>query len=247
MLVVQHPAWDHGPRSAVRGPRGLEPKPTKCMIIQRRRRSPPSRVRLWPPSGCGRAPRWPRSPERGCSQCSLKSGRLRREFCSRRPDRRSPNDGHSTSPLSPLLLWSDERDMRSRCVLAAATVVATVAVTSNLVVAQISKEWRQCSGGEGPIADIVISGCSAVIQASQDSPKRLATAFNNRGVAYKFKGEYDHALEDYDRAIHLNPSFANAYNRVLDLPHCDAAQRSRQREKSRQVRDLKECCSGDTQ
>jgi len=28
---------------------------------------------------------------------------------------------------------------------------------------------------------------------------------------------------------------------------CDAAQRSRQREKSRQVRDLKECCSGDTQ
>jgi tetratricopeptide (TPR) repeat protein len=97
-------------------------------------------------------------------------------------------------------------------VLAAATVVATVAVTSNLVVAQISKEWRQCSGGEGPIADIVISGCSAVIQANQDSPKRLATAFNNRGVAYKFKGEYDRALEDYDRAILLNPSFANAYN-----------------------------------
>src|SRR5262249_56957717 len=31
------------------------------------------------------------------------------------------------------------------------------------------------------------------------------------------------------------------------LPHCDAAERSRQREKSRHVRDLKECCSGDTQ
>jgi hypothetical protein len=31
------------------------------------------------------------------------------------------------------------------------------------------------------------------------------------------------------------------------LPHCDAAKRSRQREKSRHVRDLKECCSGDTQ
>jgi hypothetical protein len=31
------------------------------------------------------------------------------------------------------------------------------------------------------------------------------------------------------------------------LPHCDAAKRSRQREKSRQVRDLKGCCSGDTQ
>src|SRR6266567_31610 len=85
--------------------------------------------------------------------------------------------------------------MRPRSVFAAATVLATVAVMSNVVVAQISKEWSQCSGGEGPIADVVISGCSAVIQAGQDSPKRLATAFINRGVAHKFKGEYDRALE----------------------------------------------------
>ncbi len=102
--------------------------------------------------------------------------------------------------------------MRPRSVFAAATVLATVAVMSSVVVAQISKEWSQCTGGEGPIADVIISGCSAVIQAGQDSPKRLATAFNNRGVAHKFKGEYDRALEDYDQAILLNPSFANAYN-----------------------------------
>ena len=103
--------------------------------------------------------------------------------------------------------------MRPRYVFAVATVLATVAVMSrSVVVAQISKEWSQCSGREGPVADVVISGCSAVIQAGQDSPKRLATAFNNRGVAYKVKGEYDRALEDYDRAILLNPSFANAYN-----------------------------------
>jgi tetratricopeptide (TPR) repeat protein len=103
--------------------------------------------------------------------------------------------------------------MRPRSVFAAATLLATVAVMSNAVVmAQTSKEWSQCSGGEGPIADIIISGCSAVIQAGQDNPRRLATAFNNRGVAHKFKGEYDRALEDYDQAILLNPSFASAYN-----------------------------------
>lgn len=103
--------------------------------------------------------------------------------------------------------------MRPRSAFAAATLLATVAVMSNAVVlAQTSKEWSQCSGGEGPIADVVISGCSAIIQAGQDSPKRLARAFNNRGVAYKFKGEYDRALEDYDRAILLNPGYANAYN-----------------------------------
>jgi tetratricopeptide (TPR) repeat protein len=101
--------------------------------------------------------------------------------------------------------------MRPRSVFAAATVLATM-VISNVVVAQISKEWSQCTGGEGGIADVIISGCSAVIQAGQDSPRRLATAFNNRGVAYKFKGEHDRALEDYDQAILLNPSFANAYN-----------------------------------
>jgi tetratricopeptide (TPR) repeat protein len=103
--------------------------------------------------------------------------------------------------------------MRLRSVFAVATVLATMAVMSrSVIVAQTSKEWSQCSGREGPVADVIISGCSAVIQAGQDSPKRLATAFNNRGVAYKFKGEYDRALEDYDRAILLNPSFANAYN-----------------------------------
>jgi tetratricopeptide (TPR) repeat protein len=31
-------------------------------------------------------------------------------------------------------------------------------------------------------------------------------------VAYRLKGEYDHALQDYDQAIHLNPDNANAYN-----------------------------------
>jgi tetratricopeptide (TPR) repeat protein len=103
--------------------------------------------------------------------------------------------------------------MRPRSVFAVATVLATVAVMSrSVVVAQTSKEWRQCSGAEGAIADVIISGCSAVIQGSQGSPKQLATAFNNRGFVSKFKGEYDHALEDYNQAILLNPGFASAYN-----------------------------------
>ena len=102
--------------------------------------------------------------------------------------------------------------MRAGFLVVAATVLSTVALATKVVVAQVSKEWNQCTGGEGSIADVVISGCSAVIQARQDVPRRLATAYNNRGVAHKFKGDFDRALEDYDQAILLNPSFANAYN-----------------------------------
>ncbi len=40
----------------------------------------------------------------------------------------------------------------------------------------------------------------------------MATAFDNRGVAYKLKGEYDRALPDYEEAIRLNPNSAKPYN-----------------------------------
>src|SRR5208282_3414783 len=53
---------------------------------------------------------------------------------------------------------------------------------------------------------------TAIIQAGQDPAKKLATAFDNRGIAYRLKGEYDRALLDYEQAIRLNPSSANPYN-----------------------------------
>jgi tetratricopeptide (TPR) repeat protein len=78
--------------------------------------------------------------------------------------------------------------------------------------AQISIEWRQCLGLEGPIVDTVIDGCTAIIQSGQEPREKLATAFDNRGVAFRRKGEYDRALQDYEQAIRLNPSNATAYN-----------------------------------
>ena len=78
--------------------------------------------------------------------------------------------------------------------------------------AQSPTEWIQCLGLEGPIVDTVIDGCTAVIQSGKETREKLATAFDNRGVAYRRKGEYDRALQDYEQAIRLNPSNANAYN-----------------------------------
>ncbi|GHU52814.1 hypothetical protein FACS1894200_13340 [Spirochaetia bacterium] len=38
-----------------------------------------------------------------------------------------------------------------------------------------------------------------------------AFAYNNRGIAYKNKGEYDRAIADYTQAITLDPNYAVAY------------------------------------
>jgi tetratricopeptide (TPR) repeat protein len=78
--------------------------------------------------------------------------------------------------------------------------------------AQIPREWAQCIGREGPIPDVVIRGCSAIIEARHEEPRNMATAFNNRGVAHRLKRDYDAALADYSEALRLNPASASAYN-----------------------------------
>ena len=54
--------------------------------------------------------------------------------------------------------------------------------------------------------DQAIQGCDAVIKLNPND----ALAFNNRGFAYKHKGQYDRAIQDYDQAIKLNPNAAAA-------------------------------------
>jgi tetratricopeptide (TPR) repeat protein len=81
---------------------------------------------------------------------------------------------------------------------------------SAAVSAQTPRGWNRCVGFESP--DLVIEGCSEMIDEAQQAPAILALAHNNRGVAYKAKGEYDLALKDYDEAILLNPNSASHYN-----------------------------------
>jgi tetratricopeptide (TPR) repeat protein len=95
------------------------------------------------------------------------------------------------------------------------SIFAVLAISLFLKAASLAQSpiwWKQCLGLEGPIVDTVLDGCTAIIQSGQESREKLATAFDNRGVAYRLKGEYDRALQDYEQAIHLNPSNANAYN-----------------------------------
>ena len=47
-------------------------------------------------------------------------------------------------------------------------------------------------------------------KAIELDPKN-AVAYNNRGVSYKIKGEYDKAIIDHSKVIELNPEIAEAY------------------------------------
>jgi tetratricopeptide (TPR) repeat protein len=78
--------------------------------------------------------------------------------------------------------------------------------------AQTAQERHWCEGEEEATIDQRIDGCSAVIKAGRDKGEKLAEAFANRGLAYRLRGEYDRAIQDYNQAIKLNAKSAAAYN-----------------------------------
>jgi tetratricopeptide (TPR) repeat protein len=69
-----------------------------------------------------------------------------------------------------------------------------------------------CNGRDRSSTEPQIRGCTALIKSDADNPKVLAIAFNNRGNAYARQGQYDLAIQDYDKSINLDPNFAKPLN-----------------------------------
>jgi tetratricopeptide (TPR) repeat protein len=67
------------------------------------------------------------------------------------------------------------------------------------------------------VGDETIAACSRLIASNALKGADLSTAFSNRGIAFKRKGDFDRAIADYDEAIKHNPGSAIAYiNRCAD-------------------------------
>src|SRR5208283_824047 len=71
------------------------------------------------------------------------------------------------------------------------------------------QNWDKCKAGD---PDTGIAGCTALIQANQETTRDLASVYYNRGLAYRDKKDYDSALQDLDKALQLNPNFPGALN-----------------------------------
>ena len=70
---------------------------------------------------------------------------------------------------------------------------------------------RKCTGNTDIPWDEQIVGCSNAIKSGKYTGKDLAAAFNDRGTAYRVTGDFDHAIQDYNQTIKLNPNDATAF------------------------------------
>ena len=74
------------------------------------------------------------------------------------------------------------------------------------------KNVELCNGIDRSSPEPQITGCTALIDAGNDTTRVLAIAHNNRGDALIAKGDYDSAIADYDAAIKLDPTYVKPFN-----------------------------------
>jgi tetratricopeptide (TPR) repeat protein len=82
---------------------------------------------------------------------------------------------------------------------------------SETAAAQSQQQIEWCEGKHEATPDLIIGGCTAVIQSGKFQPKQLSLAFKLRGDALRRKGEDDKALVDFDQAIKLNAENSSAF------------------------------------
>ena len=83
--------------------------------------------------------------------------------------------------------------------------------------AALADDWSDCLAGDpdnSPMAapDAVIEACSKVIDAPGVPDERLKVALRLRGVGYGRKNELRRAIQDFEKALKIDPEFAQAWN-----------------------------------
>ena len=90
-----------------------------------------------------------------------------------------------------------------------AIFAATLATLLTLAACAGSGMARDCA----QLGDwnLMIKGCTAMIDSGKYSGQDLVALYNNRGNAYSKLGDNARAVEDYDEVLRLNPNVALTY------------------------------------
>lgn len=98
-------------------------------------------------------------------------------------------------------------------VLAAVLLAASPALATD----HMDFQRRQCNSDQAGF-DAQILGCTRISQSDRFKDQAKGVAFYNLGVAYGINEQLQTAIENYDKAIGLNPDDAEAaFNRALAL------------------------------
>src|SRR5262245_23401021 len=88
---------------------------------------------------------------------------------------------------------------------------ALAAPTSSKLISKM-RNIELCNGSDRSSPEPQIRGCTALINAENETTLLRAVAYNNRGDAYVTQGNYDAAIDDYGQSITLNSTFARPFN-----------------------------------
>jgi len=103
------------------------------------------------------------------------------------------------------------------CARAGIIAIALTTLCAAAAHGQQSQPWKWCVNDAKDSLDVQIKGCTAVIQSGNESGRKLAIAFNNRGIGYHDRKEHDRAIRGYSEAINLDSRYARAYYNRPDI------------------------------
>jgi tetratricopeptide (TPR) repeat protein len=97
-----------------------------------------------------------------------------------------------------------------RLLAAAALFAACFLFDGGAAAAPSQSDLESCRQAED--LDRRIAGCTKIVQDRGTSKEIRVGAYNNRGLAYRWKREYDRAIADFGEALKLDPKYAAGYN-----------------------------------
>jgi tetratricopeptide (TPR) repeat protein len=90
-------------------------------------------------------------------------------------------------------------------------VVALMGAAALPAFAQLSSNWKGCTGNPDVDWARQIAACTALIDSGAESKENTAVAYYNRALAYENLDKFNEAIADFTRAIALDPENAEAY------------------------------------